>query len=178
MARLSTSLIALLLLPAGVAFGQVPTQGVGHGSQPGNDYAMKLNDFTGNVAMVRRSKSEAVGSPYAVNRWLPAQLVTTANVALPTIAVKYDVLNHRLLMRPAERPNDSLQLDDHLLISFEPAGAGQPGRPGKPAAVPALSGGVGAAHSERVRGGAARWQVPFAQALYQRPAPGVIRQRV
>ncbi len=65
------------------------------------------------------------GSPYVDDRWLLARLRLNRNVPLAPVPLKYDVLNHQLLMRPIDRPNDSLRLDDQRVISFEldqPAG--------------------------------------------------------
>ncbi|UOQ76788.1 hypothetical protein MUN84_20145 [Hymenobacter sp. 5516J-16] len=74
----------------------------------------------GSPTVVPRGATEATkGSPYADKRWLPARLRMSNNVPLAPVPLKYDVLNQRLLMRPVSRPNDSLQLDDRLLASFE-----------------------------------------------------------
>ena len=76
-----------------------------------------------------------VGSPYADARWLPARLDEFNARPLPAVALKYDVLHHRLLMRPqlSGRP-DSLELDDTRVTGFvltEPATPLGPGRPGR-----------------------------------------------
>ncbi|GGG41529.1 hypothetical protein GCM10011378_17290 [Hymenobacter glacieicola] len=74
----------------------------------------------GSPTVVPRGAVEVTkGSPYADKRWLPARLRMSNNVPLAPVPLKYDVLNQRLLMRPLSRPNDSLQLDDRLLASFE-----------------------------------------------------------
>ena len=72
-----------------------------------------------------------VGSPYADARWLPAQLRLTNNLLLAPIVLKYDVLDHRLLMRSPGRATDSLQLDDARVTGFvltEPASGLAPAR--------------------------------------------------
>ncbi|MDO7852019.1 hypothetical protein [Hymenobacter convexus] len=71
------------------------------------------------------------GSPYADNRWLPAQITLTNALPLPPVPLKYDALDHRLLMRAPARPNDSLQLDDNRVVQFvlnEPATLSGPAR--------------------------------------------------
>jgi len=72
-----------------------------------------------------------IGSPYADNRWLLARLTLSNNVPLAPVPLKYDVLNGHLLMRPYNRPLDSLRLDDRLVTRFEleePATGSMPGR--------------------------------------------------
>ncbi|OWP62322.1 hypothetical protein CDA63_14645 [Hymenobacter amundsenii] len=59
------------------------------------------------------------GSPYADDRWLMARLHLRNNVVLAPMPLKYDVLNRHLLMKPLNRPNDSLQLSDQLVVSFD-----------------------------------------------------------
>ena len=57
------------------------------------------------------------GSPYMVARWLPAVITMTRNQEVqPPVALKYDVFQHRLLMR--RQQGDSLQLDENLIESF------------------------------------------------------------
>lgn len=79
-----------------------------------------LNALTaGAPALVPRGDSYGViGSPYADARWLPAKITLTNNLPLAPIPLKYDVLEHRLLMRPLTRGNDSLILDDRQVVSF------------------------------------------------------------
>ena len=83
------------------------------------------------TVLPRGSSSGIIGSPYADNRWLPAQITLTNNLPLAAVPLKYDVLDHRLLMRTVARPNDSLQLDDRQVVRFvllEPASALAPAR--------------------------------------------------
>ena len=122
---LSSSLwLAFLLLPAGAAFAQqgiafpTATQGLG-GGQAGNDQLVRMNDFTGNTAMVNRNGKLIYGSPFADDRWLAASMLTTSNATMPKVLLKYDVLNKQLLMRPMAPHSDSIRLDDSQLISFE-----------------------------------------------------------
>ncbi|OGX88535.1 hypothetical protein [Hymenobacter glacialis] len=73
----------------------------------------------GSPAMLPRGESYGMkGSPYADARWLPAKLTLSNNLPLAPIPLKYDVLEHRLLMRPLTRGNDSLLLDDRQVVSF------------------------------------------------------------
>ncbi len=70
--------------------------------------------------LIPRDNPEGLkGSPYMDDRWLPARLRFSNNVALAPVSLKFDVLNHQLLMKPFNRPNDSLRLDDQQVISFE-----------------------------------------------------------
>ncbi len=74
----------------------------------------------GDAAVVRKpSSAGVVGSPYVDNRWLLARLTLSTKLPLAPVPLKYDVLNQRLLMRPLNRPVDSLQLDDRSVIHFE-----------------------------------------------------------
>ncbi|HEX8425576.1 hypothetical protein [Hymenobacter sp.] len=74
----------------------------------------------GSPAVVRKPGTEGIiGSPYADKRWLPARITLSNKVPLAPVPLKYDVLNSRLLMRPINRPTDSLQLDDRLVVRFE-----------------------------------------------------------
>lgn len=74
----------------------------------------------GSPTVVPRGSTEGVnGSPYVDNRWLTAYITLSNKVPLAPIPLKYDVLNRRLLMRPINRPNDSLQLDDGRVVRFE-----------------------------------------------------------
>ena len=87
----------------------------------------------GAPALLPRSETYGVkGSPYADSRWLPAQIKLANSQPLAPVPLKYDVLEHRLLMRPLTRGNDSLLLDDRQVVSFvllEPASALGPARP-------------------------------------------------
>ncbi|MBX0290216.1 hypothetical protein K3G63_07185 [Hymenobacter sp. HSC-4F20] len=116
--RFSTILLALALPVAAVETAHAQQPNI---EQVGAAAQANLNALvSGSPTVVPRGGSEATkGSPYADNRWLPARLRMTNNVPLAPVPLKYDVLNQRLLMRPVNRPNDSLQLDDRLLASFE-----------------------------------------------------------
>lgn len=116
--RFSAVVLALALPVAAVetAYAQQPQiEQVGAAAQA------NLNALVnGSPTVLPRGAAESTkGSPYADSRWLPARLRMTNNVPLAPVPLKYDVLNQRLLMRPINRPNDSLQLDDRLLASFE-----------------------------------------------------------
>ncbi|OGX88267.1 hypothetical protein BEN47_09305 [Hymenobacter lapidarius] len=87
----------------------------------------------GSPALIPKGETYGVkGSPYADNRWLPAQIKLANSLPLAPVPLKYDVLEHRLLMRPLSRGNDSLLLDDRQVVSFvllEPLSALGPARP-------------------------------------------------
>ena len=104
------------------------------GVQDGGAAQANLNALTaGAPAMLPRGESYGVkGSPYADSRWLPAQIKLVNSRPLAPVPLKYDVLERRLLMRPLNRGNDSLLLDDRQVVSFvlqEPASALGPSRP-------------------------------------------------
>lgn len=115
------------LLWAGAAIAQNGVEKSGMGGKANLDALA-----SGAMAVVPKASAEStVGSPYADSRWLSAQLQLTSNKPLAPVPLKYDVLNSRLLMKPINRPTDSLQLDDRLVAGFvleEPAAAGQPAR--------------------------------------------------
>ena len=118
-----------LLLTNSVTFAQMGPTGLEGAVGQSN-----LLDFTrGLPAMLPNGmEGNMVGSPYIDNRWLPARLDVPNARPLPPVALKYDVLHHRLLMRPqlSERP-DSLELDDYRIAGFvlsEPATPLGPGR--------------------------------------------------
>ena len=120
-------LLALLLTGAGARAQSAAT------GQEGAAGISNLRDLTsGMPAVLPHGHSEGtVGSPYADARWLPAQLRLTNNLLLAPIALKYDVLEHRLLMRSPDRTTDSLQLDDARVTGFvltEPASGLAPAR--------------------------------------------------
>ena len=105
------------------ALAQAQTAAIG---QEGAAGVSNLSDLTrGMPAVLPHGRGEGtVGSPYADARWLPGQLRLTNNLPLAPIPLKYDVLEHRLLMRSSARATDSLQLDDARVASFvlmEPA---------------------------------------------------------
>jgi len=92
-----------------------------------------LNALTaGAPAVIPRGESYGlVGSPYADDRWLPAQITLTNKLPLAPVPLKYDVLEHRLLLRTLARSQDSLQLNDRQVVRFvlqEPASALGPAR--------------------------------------------------
>lgn len=115
------------LLWAGAAVAQGATEKNGMGTKTNLDALT-----SGSMAVVPKAVADGtVGSPYADKRWLLAQLRTTNNRPLAPVPLKYDVLNARLLMKPVDRPTDSLQLNDQLVAGFvleEPTAAGQPAR--------------------------------------------------
>ncbi|QJX48050.1 hypothetical protein HMJ29_14325 [Hymenobacter taeanensis] len=122
------SLLGALLLPATLCLAQQPNiEQVGAAGQA-NLQALAA----GSPAVLPSSvRNEVIGSPYADQRWLPAQLIMSNKVPLAPVPLKYDVYNKRLLMRLVDRPKDSLQLDDRLLERFilqEPATAISPAR--------------------------------------------------
>ncbi|UOG76682.1 hypothetical protein MTX78_08770 [Hymenobacter tibetensis] len=74
----------------------------------------------GDAAIVRGASSAGmIGTPYVDNRWLLARITLSSKVPLAPVPLKYDVLHHRLLMRPLNSTADSLQLDDRLVTYFE-----------------------------------------------------------
>ena len=115
-----------LLVAAGIAQAQAP---VGQEGAAGQANLAALSK--GSMAVLPRGESDGtIGSPYADRRWLLAQLTLRTNRPLAPVPLKYDVLGHRLLMRPLHR-TDSLQLDDHDVTRFalqEPASALGPAR--------------------------------------------------
>jgi hypothetical protein len=119
----------LLLLPAQTLLAQTPGQMQSAlGGQPGNGTAYVNSQYL-MMAKPTGLAAGTKGSPYADKRWLPARLVMTNNAPFDPMSLKYDVLNGRILMRAANNPNDSLQLNDNLLAQFEleePATSGQP----------------------------------------------------
>lgn len=86
---------------------------------------------TGAPAPLYLGRTDGVeGTPFVDNRWLPALFTTDNNMSLPSLPLKYDVLNHRLLMRK-QNSRDSLVLDDRHVVQFvlqEPATALSPAR--------------------------------------------------
>ena len=122
------SLLGLLLTGA---TAQAQSAAIG---QEGAAGVSNLRDLAVGVpAVMPHGSGEGVlGSPYADGRWLSAQLRLNNNLPLAPIPLKYDVLEHRLLMRSSARATDSLQLDDARVASFvllEPASALGPARP-------------------------------------------------
>ncbi|MET4073556.1 hypothetical protein [Hymenobacter sp. UYCo722] len=118
-----------LLLASPLAFAQQAPMGLEGAAGQSN-----LRDFARGLPAVLPNGVEegVVGSPYADNRWLLARLDVPHARPLPPVALKYDVLHHRLLMRPqlSGRP-DSLELDDARVAGFvlsEPATPLGPGR--------------------------------------------------
>ncbi|ALW86465.1 hypothetical protein AUC43_16050 [Hymenobacter sedentarius] len=109
-----------LLLTGATAHAQQGSQSGGVAAQA------NLNALVaGAPAVLPRGESYGLkGSPYADNRWLPALITLNTNTPLAPVPLKYDVLDHRLLMRTLARPKDSLQLDDRQVVRFvlqEPA---------------------------------------------------------
>lgn len=85
----------------------------------------------GMPANIPHGTADLKGSPYADPRWLAARLTVSNNKPLAPLALKYDVLNKRLLMRENFKVRDSLRLDDRLVTGFtleEPAANGVPAR--------------------------------------------------
>lgn len=127
--KLLLPVLASLLLAPQAARAQATTL-----TQQGLAAQNNLNDLVkGLPTVLPRGESEGtLGSPYADDRWLPARLDLLNGRPLAPVPVKYDVLEHRLLMRTVERPTESLQLDDQRVRGFvleEPATARGPARP-------------------------------------------------
>ncbi|RFP65628.1 hypothetical protein D0N36_07985 [Hymenobacter lapidiphilus] len=119
-------MLLVCLAPLGAAAQQTA-------EQTGQAAQMNLNALaTGIPAVLPHNSSEGLnGSPYLEPRWLMARLRTSASKPLAPVALKYDVLAQRLLMRPDAARTDSLQLDDQLVVGFElnaPATATAPAR--------------------------------------------------
>ncbi|NVO30048.1 hypothetical protein [Hymenobacter lapidiphilus] len=119
-------MLLICLAPLGAAAQQTA-------EQAGQAAQMNLNALaTGIPAVLPYNKSEGLqGSPYLEPRWLMARLRTSRNNQLAPVAIKYDVLAQRLLMRPDAARTDSLQLDDRSVVGFEldaPATASIPAR--------------------------------------------------
>lgn len=113
---LRSAAVVLLALLGRTATGQQPAI-----TQTGMAAQSNLDALVaGSPTVVPRGGAEGLkGSPYVDNRWLTAYITLTNNIPLAPIPLKYDVLNRRLLMRPINRPNDSLQLDDRRVVRFE-----------------------------------------------------------
>lgn len=119
-------LVAALLLTTGPLIAQNSIQQEGMAAQS------NLNALVnGAAAVLPTAMAEGVkGSPYVNKNWLPARLQMRNGVPMAPVPLKYDVLNHRLLMLPFQR-KDSLILNDRQLVSFvleEPAQPLQPAR--------------------------------------------------
>jgi len=84
----------------------------------------------GEAAPLYLGRTDGVeGSPYLDDRWLPAQLTTDNQVPLAPVPLRYDVLNHWLLMLSAT--HTPLHLNDRHVVGFvlqEPASATGPAR--------------------------------------------------
>ncbi|MBF9222395.1 hypothetical protein [Hymenobacter ruricola] len=96
----------------------------------GNEYG-SLTELTNGASHLLTRRPNTVGSPYADDRWLPARLTLTNTAPLAPILLKYNVLEHGLVMRRPAPVQDSVALDDHRVASFvlmEPASALGPGR--------------------------------------------------
>lgn len=107
--------VVLVVLVRGAAAQQNSISQAGMAAQANLDALV-----AGSPTVLPRGGVEGVkGSPYVDNRWLPAYLTLASKVALAPVPLKYDVLNQRLLMRPVNRPTDSLELDDKLVVRFE-----------------------------------------------------------
>lgn len=118
-----------LLLISPVTFAQLAPTGLEGAVGQSN-----LLDFTRGLPAMLPNGTEGniVGSPYVDRRWLSGRLEVPNARPLPPVALKYDVLHQRLLMRPmlSNRP-DSLELDDYRVVGFvlvEPATPLGPGR--------------------------------------------------
>ncbi|WP_019948526.1 hypothetical protein [Hymenobacter aerophilus] len=109
--------IALLagLLPLSAAAQQSAADQMGAAGQA------NLNSLVAGAPTVVPGGNSAntVGSPYLDKRWLPARLKMSNNLPLAPVPIKVDILNQRLLMRPLNKPTDSLQLNDQLVAGFE-----------------------------------------------------------
>ena len=107
-------LLSLLLTAATATAQSLPT------GQDGAAAQANLNALTtGAPTVLPRASSEGLrGSPYADNRWLPAQISLSNGRPLALVPLKYDVLDKRLLMRKQGSVLDSLQLDDRLVAGF------------------------------------------------------------
>ncbi|RSK29558.1 hypothetical protein [Hymenobacter metallilatus] len=111
--RISLSGLAILLAATAQA-QQAPIGQVGAAAQANLDALT-----TGAATVVPRSGAYGtIGSPYLDKRWLPGRLQMTNGVPMAPVPLKYDVLNHRLMMLPLNR-RDSLLLDDRKLASFQ-----------------------------------------------------------
>ncbi|MDO7852020.1 hypothetical protein [Hymenobacter convexus] len=90
-----------------------------------NEYG-NLTDLTNGAPhlLTRSTRPGTLGSPYADNRWLSADIALANKLPLKPVLLKYDVLEHRLIMYRSAPENDSIELDDHEVAAFvlkEPA---------------------------------------------------------
>lgn len=130
--KFSYLLLGLGLVSAS-AHGQIvqgaPTIQRDYSQQGANEFA-NITELTKGTNLLMH-KTNAIGSPFADDRWLLANVTLANKLPLAPIQLKYDVLEHRLLMhRPAPSP-DSIELDDHQVASFllmEPASNTGPAR--------------------------------------------------
>lgn len=121
-----------LLLPVLVATAQLAQAQQASPEQSGAAGQSNLDALaTGAPAPLYLGRNDGVvGNPYVDARWLPGQLTTKNNTPLAVVPLKYDVFNHRILMRK-HGTTDSLQLDDRYVTRFTlqvPAAGGMPAR--------------------------------------------------
>lgn len=126
-----------LLLGLGLISTSVHGQIVGGAPTIQRDYSQQgAKEFANLTELTKGSnllmhKTNAIGSPFADDRWLMANMTLANKLTLAPVQLKYDVLEQRLLMhQPAPSP-DSIELDDHQVASFvlmEPASNAGPAR--------------------------------------------------
>ncbi|MBF9140481.1 hypothetical protein [Hymenobacter properus] len=102
-------------------------------SKVGSNEFGSLTDLTNGAQhlLTRSTKPGTLGSPYADNRWLAAEVTLNNKLPIKPFLMKYDVLEHRLLMYRPAPANDSIELDDHQVAAFvlsEPASNTGPAR--------------------------------------------------
>ena len=97
-----------------------------------NEYGNMTDLISGAPHLLTRStKPGTLGSPYADNRWLSAEVTLANKLPLKPTLMKYDVLEHRLIIYRSAPASDSVELDDHQVASFvlnEPASNAGPAR--------------------------------------------------
>ncbi|WP_426061403.1 hypothetical protein [Hymenobacter sp. B1770] len=121
-------LSALLFLASTTAYAQAASMGKDAATAQANLGAITAG---GSVRMDRAASYGVVGSPYADNRWLTALVTLSNGQPLAPVALKYDVLERRLLMLDEKHPSDSVMLDDRQVVRFvlqEPASVRGPAR--------------------------------------------------
>jgi hypothetical protein len=122
--KTSYLLLGLVLIGTGARaqIVQPPTVQRDYSQQGASEYANIVDLVKGSNLLMH--KTTAVGSPFADDRWLMANVTLTTKLPLAPIQLKYDVLEHRLLMHQPAPSRDSIELDDHQVASFvltEPA---------------------------------------------------------
>ncbi|WP_201984671.1 hypothetical protein [Hymenobacter rubidus] len=124
--KLRYLLLGLGLISTGAhaqILGGVPMAQRDYSSVSSNEYA-NINELTKGATHLLTRRPNLIGSPFAEDKWLIANVLMNNKLSLRPMLLKYDVLEHRLIMRQPEPSQDSIELDDRQVASFvlnEPA---------------------------------------------------------